>query len=257
MTDKTTLTQAEIVRIAVESDILAGNLKPGEQIDEARTAEKYNVSRTPVREAISSLVQAGLIDKPARKRAVVAKMDTSILLELFESIAELEALTTKLGCKRMSVAERGQLIKVHEKAAMALEQGDAEGYAALGREFHNFIVRCCRNNSLINLTNTLAQRLIPYRRFQVMQPGRMEKNQADHETILKHILASDAELAASSMREHTISQGDALIKFIALDKNQLLPALIAPNLLLSITEMLPRRFYIMAVKSQNTSLPTG
>jgi len=64
------LTQAEIVRIGLETDILSGRVQPGSVIDETETSRRYGVSRTPVREAILLLVQAGLIQKEARRRAV-------------------------------------------------------------------------------------------------------------------------------------------------------------------------------------------
>ena len=83
------LTQAEIVRIGLETDILSGRVPPGSVIDETETSKRYGVSRTPVREAIFLLVQAGLIRKQARKRAVVAEIDIDDFFGLFETLAEL------------------------------------------------------------------------------------------------------------------------------------------------------------------------
>ena len=84
------LTQADTVRLAIEREIFGGQLAPGDALEEGRLANRFGVSRTPVREAITQLAQAGLITKRAHKRAVVAQLDPSTMLELFEALAELE-----------------------------------------------------------------------------------------------------------------------------------------------------------------------
>ncbi|MEL0163341.1 MAG: GntR family transcriptional regulator, partial [Halieaceae bacterium] len=65
-------TQADTIRLAIESDIYNGVLAPGSSLEEGRLANRFGVSRTPVREAITQLVQAGLVSKTAHRRAVVA-----------------------------------------------------------------------------------------------------------------------------------------------------------------------------------------
>ena len=60
----------------------------------------------------------------------------------------------------------------------------------------------------------------PYRRFQVMTPARLKKNQSDHDTIISAIVAGDAEIARDNIQRHTLEQGDALMRFIALNKTK-------------------------------------
>ena len=69
MTDKDP-TQAGNVRLAIEREIFNGLLAPGDALEEGRLAGRFGVSRTPVREAITQLAQAGLVTKRAHKRAV-------------------------------------------------------------------------------------------------------------------------------------------------------------------------------------------
>ena len=88
MTDREP-TQADTVRLAIERDIFGGQLAPGDALEEGRLATRFGVSRTPVREAITQLAQAGLITKQAHKRAVVAQLDPATLLELFEACQSL------------------------------------------------------------------------------------------------------------------------------------------------------------------------
>jgi DNA-binding GntR family transcriptional regulator len=212
-------TQADAVRFAIESDIFNGQLAPGDALEEGRLATRFGVSRTPVREAITQLAQAGLITKRAHHRAVVAELDPGSLLELFEALSELEGACAFLSTSRMSPSEKGALRTIHQRAAANLmSQGDPNDYAELGFAFHQMVVRGCHNKVMIDTTESLALRVLPYRRFQVVAPGRLQRNQSDHDAIISAIFAGDAEGARDQLQRHTLEQGDALMRFIALNK---------------------------------------
>jgi DNA-binding GntR family transcriptional regulator len=206
------LTQAEIVRIGLETGILSGRVPPGSVIDETETSKQFGVSRTPVREAIFLLVQAGLLKKEARKRAIVAELDIEDFFGLFETLAELEGLSARLAAERMSRAECFELAKIHSAAAEKLRLGEIDNYSALGRAFHALILEGSKNTTLVKITSGLATRLIPYRRFQVSVEGGSQRNQDDHEIILAAIKSKDAEAAFHAMRRHTLEQGDSVIE---------------------------------------------
>ena len=208
------LTQAETVRIGLESDILTGRLAPGSVIDETATAKQFGVSRTPVREAIFLLVQAGLIRKEARKRAIVAEFNADDFFGLFETLAEFEGLSARLAAVRMSRAECFELSKIHGVAAEKLLLGEIDNYAAWGRAFHSLILEGSKNTTLVKITSELAARLIPYRRFQVSLDGGLQRNQDDHEIILAAIRSKDAEAAYHAMRKHTLEQSESVIENI-------------------------------------------
>ena len=136
-------TQADAVRLAIESDIFNGRLAPGAPLEEGRLATRFGVSRTPVREAITQLVQAGIVSKSAHKRAVVANLDPGTLLELFEALSELEGAAAFLSTSRMAPGEKTELMAIHEAAAENLRtQGDPNAYAELGSAFHQ--THCAR-----------------------------------------------------------------------------------------------------------------
>jgi DNA-binding GntR family transcriptional regulator len=208
------LTQAEMVRIGLETDILSGRLSPGSVIDETETSKQFGVSRTPVREAIFLLVQAGLIKKEARKRAIVAEFNIDDFFGLFETLAELEGLSARFAAVRMSRAECFELSKIHIAAAETLLLGEIDNYSALGRAFHSLVLEGSKNTTLVKITSELAARLIPYRRFQVSLEGGLQRNQDDHEIILAAIKSKDAEAAYHAMRKHTLEQSDSVIENI-------------------------------------------
>ncbi|KGE03917.1 Transcriptional regulator, GntR family [Pseudohaliea rubra DSM 19751] len=205
------------MRLGLERDIFSGRLAPGATLNESHIAEAYEVSRTPVREAISALVRAGLITKQAQRRAVVTPLNVEKLLELFEALAELEGIAARLAAERMSRPEKEALLDLHRRA-QAVVDGEPNTYSDLGREFHRDILKGCKNSALIQATAALATRVNPFRRFQVLAPDRIRTNQSDHERIVRAIVDGDGTRAGAALRQHTSDQGDMLVRFIALHK---------------------------------------
>ena len=209
------VTHASAVRMAIESDIFTGKLLPGTAIDEDTLAERFQVSRTPVREAMLQLLQAGLIEKKPRRPATVAKLDLPRLIHMFETVSELEALCARFAATRITPREREALIETHERSAEVLASGDEAEYARLGRRFHVQVMHATHNSVLIQTTDKLALHTLSYRRFQLRQVGRAESNQADHGRLLEAILAGDGPVAAELMRRHVTVQGDVLAEYIS------------------------------------------
>ena len=93
--------RSDRVRRQIADQIISGVLRPGEELDEKKLAEAFNVSRTPVREALRQLAAAGLVGWRPHQSAVVAKITPSKMVEMFEVMAELEGF-----CGRRHAARR-------------------------------------------------------------------------------------------------------------------------------------------------------
>lgn len=214
------VTHAATVRVTLEDDIFTGRLPPGAALDEEALAQRFQVSRTPVREAMLQLIQSGLVEKKPRQGAIVARTDISDMIRLFEVMSELEGICAKFAARRMTDEERRALKETHDASARALAAGDHDRYYTLSRQFHLQVIDGTHNQELIETTNRLGIKLVPYRRFQLSYPDRSESNLADHEAILAAILARDSEKAADLSRKHTNLQGDVLAEYIAMvDRN--------------------------------------
>lgn len=208
-------THATIVRRSIESDIFSGRLAPGSQIDEDEIAKRFSISRTPVREALLVLTQNGLLEKLPRRGAIVARLNLSRLIQLFEVTAQLEGLCAQFAATRMTPQERKSLVAINEQAERALAADDASEYGRLGGRFHALIMLSSHNSVLVETTDRLALHTLPYRRFQVRLQGRSRSNQIDHERILEAILAKDGDEAAKRMRQHVMVQGNVLAEYIS------------------------------------------
>src|ERR1700694_1579825 len=109
------ITRAEELRLQLADEIVRCALPPGAGLDETDIARRFNVSRTPVREALRQLAASGLVDARAHRGAVVARPSIDRLTGMFEAMAELEALCAGLAAERMNPAERHRLGAIHEE----------------------------------------------------------------------------------------------------------------------------------------------
>jgi DNA-binding GntR family transcriptional regulator len=216
MARTTGLTHAETVRLALERDIFSGQLPPGSSLDEEALAQRFNVSRTPVREAMLHLIQSGLVEKKPRQGAIVTRIDVPDMIQLFEVMSELEGICARFAARRMTDQERADLRALHAASEAAHAAGDHEEYYALSRRFHLMVIAGTHNRELIETTNRLGVKLVPYRRFQLTYPGRSESNLRDHAAIMEAICAGDYAAAGALFQKHTNVQGDVLAEYIAM-----------------------------------------
>ena len=214
------MTHSEKVRLALEQDVVSGGSAPGSALDEEERARRFEVSRTPVREAILQLIESGIVEKRPRQGAVVTMTDVTDLIRQFEVMSELESICAKYSARRMTPEERATLKEVHEQSERAFAAGDQDNYYALSRKFHLLVIDGTHNKELIDMTNKLGSKLVPYRRFQLGYPGQSQSNLEDHRAILEAILAQDVERAAEQFRKHTKVQGDILADYIAMNEER-------------------------------------
>ena len=213
---KDTRRRAEEVRLRLEREIFSGALLPGARLDESGLARRFGVSRTPVREALVQLAAAGLIEMRPRQGAVVAAITVQQLLQMFEVMAEMEALCARLAARRMGPAERQSLERAYKACVDLARRRDAERYYEANRIFHEVVYAGTRNAYLEETTRALRNRLSSYRRFQLHQAGRVASSLAEHEAVVKAILAGDGEAAAAAMRAHVAVQGEVFTDLVSM-----------------------------------------
>jgi len=196
------------LREKIEEQIATGELAPGSSLDEATLVEQHGVSRTPVREALIQLAAGGLIEIRPRRGATVTSIGPTRLLEMFEVMSELEAMCGRLAARRMTDAERKQLIKALQACEAAREQQDPDAYFYCNETFHSAIYVGSHNAFLCEQALNLQRRLRPYRRLQLRVRNRMSTSSKEHQAIVDAIVAGDADATALALREHVVVQGE-------------------------------------------------
>ena len=113
------VTRAESLRDAIEEAIATGAFPPGMHLDETEIAQRFGVSRTPLREALIQLASVGIVALRPRRGALVAEVTPQRLLEMFEVMAELEAMCGRLAARRMSGSDHAVLQRAHMQCNVA------------------------------------------------------------------------------------------------------------------------------------------
>jgi len=212
---KQTPTRADELRRTLEEEIFSGQLRPGDRLDEQSLAQRFNVSRTPVREALRQLSASGLIEVRPRQGAVVAVITLPRLIEMFEVMAELEGMCARLAARRMTAEERARLQGIVREAESFAERTDLEAYYVNNRHFHDAIYSGSHNQVLEEMTRGLHNRTAPYRRHQLNRQGRVHESLAEHKEVVSAVLAGDAEAAEKAMYRHVNVQGDVFADFLS------------------------------------------
>lgn len=208
--------RADQLRVLIEEDIASGRLPPGSRLEESALADRFNVSRTPVREALAQLASAGLVEMRPRQGAVVATLSLEDIVEMFEVMANLESLCAELCARRMSAADHASLLALHRRCEEVIESGDTDAYYEANRRFHEAIYAGSHNRHLEEMTRSLRNRVAAYRRIQLRHPGRLRASWKEHDSIVQAILAGDAERARDLTKGHIAIQGDTFTDFMAL-----------------------------------------
>ncbi len=196
------ITRAEELRLQLADEIVRGALPPGAALDETDIARRFNVSRTPVREALRQLVASGLVDARAHRGALVARPTIERLTGMFEAMAELEALCAGLAAERMTPVERNRLEAVHEELRVLSHAGNPDRFHEVNERFHNTIYAGSQNDYIAEITLATRVRVQPFRRAQFRNLGRLAKSQAEHGRVVVAILRGDKTGAAAAMRAH-------------------------------------------------------
>lgn len=206
--------KSTVVRELLEQDLLTGVFSPGEKLDEAALAERFEVSRTPIREALKQLAAADLVDLHVNRGAFVKTPSVAEALALFEVMAELEGVCARLAAHRGTDEQFQELSDIQAGCAEAIASGDADTYYYLNAQFHQCLYEASGNPMLARTARSLQLQLAPFRRLQLRAPGRLAASASEHDGTVAALRARDAQKAESLIREHVTVQVDSFIDFL-------------------------------------------
>lgn len=195
-------------------DITSGVLRPGEVLDETAIAQRFNASRTPVREALRQLGASGLVEIRPRRGVIVSRLTAERLSDMFEATAEIEATCVRLASYRISAIERAKLQALYDESAALVTSGQVEQYRDFNRRFHELIYEATHNQFLIDQALSVRARLQVFRNAQLRYEGRLARSNAEHGEILRAMARGDGEEAARCMRAHMVNAGSVLVSHL-------------------------------------------
>lgn len=192
------MSQGEAAYAKLLDAIRSGAFAPGERLRETDVAERLNLSRTPVREALRRLEADGIVEHRPRLGAVIRQLDHSELVALYEMRSVLERTAASMAAKHANPAEIVALRDLNAAiAASAPEQA-----AALNQDFHRGIYLATRNRFLLDAARALNNALMLLGPTTLDDPARIAVVSDQHSAILDAIEAGDAEAAGDAAEAH-------------------------------------------------------
>ncbi len=207
--------RSDLIAESLEDQILRGRFGPGMRLDETKLAEEHGVSRTPIREAFQKLTAAGLIEQHPRRGVFVREIGAVELIEMFEVMAEIEAICGRLAALRITDAALAELDAANDRCHAALEADESDDYYRENEVFHHLIYAQSGNRFLCAEAERLHRRLKPFRRLQLQLRGRMTQSMAEHRDIVLALRAGDSDRCARLLRDHVAVQGEKFHHLIA------------------------------------------
>jgi len=207
--------RADIIADELEELVFTGEFSDGDRLDEIKLAERFCVSRTPIREALQRLVLSGMAEQIPRRGVFVRQPGPVELMEMFETMAEIEAACGRLAAMRISDEALVKLNAANKRCQIAIDASDSDGYYRENEQFHYVIYKQSGNSFLEQEVLRLHRRLKPFRRIQLRLRGRMAQSMAEHKAIVDALEDGDPERAANALRAHVAVQGEKFHHLIA------------------------------------------
>ena len=176
-----------------------GIYRPGDRLVESELAERFGVSRTPIREALQRLETQSLLTRDGRS-LIVASLDHNQLSELYVVRAELEGLAARLAA-RHATAEEARVLRDMVEADQAL-LGNPKGLARANRRFHKQIHLASHNRYLVQQLDLVHRSMALMATTSLAAEGRGEVALAEHAAIVTAIENRDEMGAYQALRDH-------------------------------------------------------
>ncbi len=180
-------------------EIEAGTFRPGDRLVESDLADRFGVSRTPVREALQRLETQGMLARDGRS-LIVASLDHNQLAELYVVRAELEGLAARLAAKHATPEEVRVLVGMIDEDRAHLGNPDAMSRA--NKRFHKQIHLASHNRYLVQQLDLVHRSMALLATTSLAAAGRSEAALAEHEAIVRAIEAGNGPAAQEALRAH-------------------------------------------------------
>ena len=190
----------------IRNAIFTGKFPPGYQLKEEELARKLDVSRTPVRQAIRTLADQGLVEIRSNRRSYVTDVNEAQFQEIFDLLAFLESYSAGLSATRITQGAISRLKELNAGMEETTRSGDNARFLELNSEFHALV----HEHSGSDKVNELLSRIIQvphnlYLKFGQIPDWHNAHSVIEHQQIIEALESGDKTFAEIRMRAHTES----------------------------------------------------
>ncbi len=182
--------------------VIEGDLEPGAKVPERILCERFNVSRTPLREALKTLASEGWLEILPHKGARVTRLSEEDVDQMFPIMGALEALSGELACANLSEEQFAEIRAIHYQMVLHYTRRELAPYFQINQLIHEKILAAAANPLLVQMYQTLSGRIRRARYVANMSEDRWEQAIEEHEEMLSALAARDGQSLADVLRRH-------------------------------------------------------
>ncbi len=208
-------TLREKILETIRDAILKGQLKPGEKVAEPELAERFGISRTPIREAFRQLESEGYLTVVPRKGAVVTALSERAVEEFYAIKSILEGYAAQISAENMTEKDITKLETINIRLKKLAEQGDVKTFFKVHNEFHDIFIKAAGNEKLAEIIHQMMLKFNRFRLASIALPGRMEISVKEHDALIKAFRRKDGAAADALVRKTASFGGQVLIQSMA------------------------------------------
>ena len=189
-----------------------GVYKPGDRLVESELAERFGVSRTPIREALQRLETQSLLSRDGRS-LIVASLDHSQMAELYVVRSELEGLAARLAARHATIEEKRVLQDMVNDDYKIVD--DPSALSRANRRFHKQIHLASHNRFLVQQLDLVHRSMALMATTSLAADGRGEVALAEHQEIVDAIMNGQEDEADDCLRQHISIAFSTRLKLLA------------------------------------------
>lgn len=179
----------------IKANILNGNLKPGERLQEKKIAEELNVSRSPVREAIKELIGEGLLESIPNKSITVKKLSKKDIIDIFEFRSIIEKYAIENAIKNITEETIKILDEILNELKESYNSNDVDKYIRADIKLHDTLIYLSENMVVYKAFINIFSIIQPFRIISLHSKKRFEESYLEHKGIIEGLKEKDSEKA--------------------------------------------------------------
>lgn len=208
------LTLREKIVETIRSAIVNGQLQAGTRVAEPDLADRFGISRTPIREAFRQLESEGFITVIPRKGAVVASFSAKDVSDFYDLKALLEGYAARCAAKVLSEKDLAKMEAVNRQIEAAAAKKDLRKVLLLHNEFHDIFLKACGNEKLHSIIQGMVMQFQRFRLVLAM-PGKIEGSVRQHQEIVEAFRKRDGTLAEGLVQKNAMYGKKILLRELA------------------------------------------
>lgn len=210
------LTLPQALRTMLENSIVTGKIVGGQRINENALAAAVGVNRAALREALTALAEAGLIEFVRNRGAFVRSVSLEEALHLYDVRAGLARVAGRLLALRATPTELRELETLHEELESYCNAEDVDRYDVLNIAFHRKLIQFSHNPYLMKVEDNVGRDIRLFLREGVTTPTTLRISCREHGNILEAVRNADAEGAAVAFEAHVINGKHRMLEIVGL-----------------------------------------